>query len=854
MTGSSNLEVTDLFAGAGGSSTGVEQVPGVHVHLAMNHWKLAVQTHQENHPTTDHDVADISQVDPRRYPTTDILWASPECFTAGHLVTTSMGQVPIEHVSVGMLVLTHTGHWHRVVRTQHRTADTVIVKGQGNPGIEVTPNHKFWTRTSSRVWQNGIRRYRREYRDPSWLPIAEAPSHEALWATPLSIDHLEGDVPPDTLGTGELAWWVIGRWLGDGSITFGRNHETVISCGFQDVEGLRARLALTGQEWHEDRKRTAMNFRIGDEKTRDWLQANFGHGAAGKSIPSWCLTMCFAHRRALLDGYISADGCVTQRRVHASTVSKGLAISVRILAEGLGHRVSMARDKRTTYTIEGRTGSALPQWVLHWEPRLSSSRSPEAFSDDRHAWSRVRSIEPGHQGVTVYNIEVEGDHSYVLDGIVVANCTNHSVAKGRRRNIDSTPDLFDEILPDEAAVRSRATMWDVPRFAEAHPYRAIIVENVVDAAKWIMFPAWRMAMDALGYRMRFVFLNSMHAGQLGPAAPQSRDRMYVVMWRKGERAPDLDRWTRPVAVCPVHGRVRCVQAWKHPERPWGRYRAQYVWRCPNHDGCKNAILEPAWVPAAAAIDWTQHGTRIGDRDRPLAAKTLARIQAGLDRWATNPMTLEAAGNTYDSASPNRGGNYFRIWPAIEPLRTLHTTASRALLVPVEGRTGKEARTAVEPLRTMTTRNETGVLVPPEDRGAFIVPLRNHNEPKSVGLPLDTIAAAGGHHAIVTRHNTSKGSGAEMSTPVREPLRTLTTTGQQSLTTWDEQPPKLEDCEFRMLTPHEISLGMAFPDDYILLGNKREQVRQSGNAVTPPAARDLMAAVAEALTGEEVTAA
>ncbi len=28
--------------------------------------------------------------------------------------------------------------------------------------------------------------------------------------------------------------------------------------------------------------------------------------------------------------------------------------------------------------------------------------------------------------------------------------------------------------------------------------------------------------------------------------------------------------------------------------------------------------------------------------------------------------------------------------------------------------------------------------------------------------------------------------------------------------------------------------MAFPDSYIITGNKREQVRQIGNAVTPPA--------------------
>ena len=73
------LTLTDLFCGAGGSSTGAEMVPGVEVVMAVNHWRLAVATHAANHPGAAHDCADISQVDPRRYPSTDLLWASPEC-------------------------------------------------------------------------------------------------------------------------------------------------------------------------------------------------------------------------------------------------------------------------------------------------------------------------------------------------------------------------------------------------------------------------------------------------------------------------------------------------------------------------------------------------------------------------------------------------------------------------------------------------------------------------------------------------------------------------------------------------------------------------------------------------------
>ena len=51
----------------------------------------------------------------------------------------------------------------------------------------------------------------------------------------------------------------------------------------------------------------------------------------------------------------------------------------------------------------------------------------------------------------------------------------------------------------------------------------------------------------------------------------------------------------------------------------------------------------------------------------------------------------------------------------------------------------------------------------------------------------------------------------------------------------------------MLEPHEIAAGMAFPADYIWGGTRRERVKLCGNAVTPPAARDLIAAVVEALS-------
>lgn len=42
--------------------------------------------------------------------------------------------------------------------------------------------------------------------------------------------------------------------------------------------------------------------------------------------------------------------------------------------------------------------------------------------------------------------------------------------------------------------------------------------------------------------------------------------------------------------------------------------------------------------------------------------------------------------------------------------------------------------------------------------------------------------------------------------------------------------------------------MAFRRDYRILGNRREQARQLGNAVTPPAAEWLIRAVVDSLGG------
>jgi DNA (cytosine-5)-methyltransferase 1 len=506
-------------------------------------------------------------------------------------------------------------------------------------------------------------------------------------------------------------------------------------------------------------------------------------------------------------------------------------------------------------------------------------------------------------------------------------CTKWSQANGKALPAIEEG-LFEDPLSDEASQRSRLLMFDVLRFAEHHRYRVMIVENVVDIATQpkyrLAWHVWREELAKLGYRHRVISLNSMHAQAFGMPAPQSRDRIYIGCWRDGESAPDFERILRPRAYCPrCDELVESRQAWK-PGKTVGRYRQSYVYV---HAGC-GTVVEPGWLPAAAAIDWSIPGERIGDR---LKEKTRARIAAGIARyWA--PFHLEATGNQYDAADPKHPQHgdpdaYYRTWSVDDVLRTLHTQESKALAIPVEGRDGKQAQPLGWPLRTQTTRQETAIVTP------FIAELRGgSSDARPVTDPAATFCANGNHHALVHRpfvtqfrdrvrdfdpqqeplrtivadganhalvspyygnagyakptddplgtlttvdryaliHRNNSG-GAEMTTPVDEYMRTLTSAGHQALIQTGPRGgrPKVSpadlraaeqmvpECLFRMFRPHEVAAGMAFPTDYDWdvrddrgkTPSNRDLVKMAGNAVTPPASRDIVGCVVEHFTGE-----
>jgi DNA (cytosine-5)-methyltransferase 1 len=394
----------------------------------------------------------------------------------------------------------------------------------------------------------------------------------------------------------------------------------------------------------------------------------------------------------------------------------------------------------------GAERSGIARGVLainHWRPAVSTHRQNHPHV--RHVCATIDHVDPR---------DFEGQGINMI--LASPECIYHSVARGGRPVED----------------QRRATAWCVPRWLEALQPAWAIIENVREFVDWgplgtnkrptktgkgQIFQAWVGAIRALGYHVEWKLLN---AADFGGAT--KRVRLFVVCRR-------------------------------------GRSCKPIPWPAPTHSKAN-------WTPAWKIIDWSRPCPSIFDRKRPLAPKTLARIEAGLRKFCrpelVEPFLVKMRG-TNNAASVNEptpaltaggthlglalpfqlkaaGRNPGQTKPITEPLPTVLGRENHSIVVPFvtqfhNGPDGANRNYPVtEPVPTLDTQNRYGVVAP------FIVPNfgeRPGQEPRthSVGDPLP---AATGHGAgalvapfLVDVHNHRRDHTA---TSINEPVPTIVT--------------------------------------------------------------------------------
>ena len=901
------IYAVDLFCGGGGTSTGLAQACrdlGRSVELvAINHWAEAIETHTLNHPWAKHLCQNVEAVDPRTaVPGRHLhaLVASPECFPAATLILCEKGWVQIEEIGVGDLVLTHMGRWRRVTAVGTRKSDTVIVKGKGHPGLEVTQNHPILTR-SRRLFGH---RPKWLWSPEEWIKASE--TEGKFWACPRVFPEIRlPELPLESQP--ESFWWSVGYWLGNGYADTRKTKGGAISIATSKEKApewlLRLAKGFPGR-WTQRDTRTATLLELRSWPLVNWLVDNFGKLALGKRLPIWALGMPREWRQALLEGYVAADGHNQHsfstvrsggtRKVGVTTISKQLAFGVRLLAESLGYHASISLGKARDNPIEGRKVSTHDLYTIIWP--VSPQRSI-AGETKLHSWTRIRAVKSGSFGVTVYNLSIEEDESYVAEGVVVHNCTFHSRAAGGRPKND----------------QRRSSAWQILRWLELLEVDALLVENVPEFRNWgpldekgfpvksrngEIYQSFISAIRAFGYNVDAKVLNAADYG-----APTSRSRIFIQA-RKGNRAVN---WPTPT----------------HSKKGTGRHR---------------------WRAAKEIIDWSLQGGSIFSRKRPLSPRTYIRIIEGLKRFggvelkpfivlmehrgsvksAEDPLPtittakggamalVEPVGQPFilsqgSNGAPKgvdddpvpaimTGGKHALVETGFilsqgsggaprsvnDPMPTIPGGGAHALIIPMFGeREGQKLRVkSVEDTLDSVTSHGAGALAEP-----FLLPVegyfqdggRSHNPPRSVDEPLGTITQRGGGSIVEPfilqmEHGVENDGSIRIKSKVKsieDPLQTISTSnrsglvepfltqyngtsGPQSIenplptiSTHDRfglvQPVingRILDIKFRMLQPSELAAAMGFPKDYRWNGTKSNTVKMIGNAVSVDIARAL----------------
>ncbi len=433
--------------------------------------------------------------------------------------------------------------------------------------------------------------------------------------------------------------------------------------------------------------------------------------------------------------------------------------------------VAIAAANHNEYKVE--VHEANHPWAEHW---IADLVDPE--SADYHSAAQLPKADVLVAGIS---------------------CTNHSRANTQKA-YEQRLTLFD-IVDDEyeAAVtkseKDRATALCVLQYADAHHPRMILIECTTELTSWgpalpgkkkvgdgTTFRWWLHQLKNMKYKHKILYLNSMFFG-----VPQSRNRLFIVLWDESVPDPDLDH--RPMSWCqPCGDVVPAVWTWKTGVPPTGsvNWGKQYIYTCPR---CRREVIPPM-APSINAIDLSNLGTRIGDRplkdfyDKsgtfvgqfPMAPATMARAERCMNRFGDFPAVIMPAKST--RGVERHLGQPLSTQTGQQEAAVLSTGAAMVAAGNTFEWPGSTCRTRpfTEPLWSQTATNTTAVLTPPIGMtvtGQVMVAHRHNGDGKHLSQPMDTVTGTHEKAVLLAVNNyQGEGRGADQPLPTQGGSETL----------------------------------------------------------------------------------
>lgn len=354
---------------------------------------------------------------------------------------TDKGYKDISQIEVGNMVLTHTGEYHKVIRTNHRVAETISVKAMGYPEFITTENHPFYTVTRYRNKRKENKSLIREFTDPCWTEVKD-----------LTTDHFLGQlISPKENKIIETNfsledYWLLGRYIADGHVRKNKRsgrknsyqYQFIISVGDSKLEDFKSKITERHYVCFQHSQSTHRCVFCSMELVNFIIDNDFGRSASTKRIPEFIYSLPYEYKKEFLMGYLSGDGFYDNNKNNwnASTVSKELAFDIQRLATQIFETnvtVSCVGKRKDGHRINGRLIKSNFDTYTITIPTEIKSQS-KAYINNNIVWTQVKKVENTGNKKVVYNIEVETDNSYTVNNCIVHNCTFWSMANAGKKN------------------------------------------------------------------------------------------------------------------------------------------------------------------------------------------------------------------------------------------------------------------------------------------------------------------------------------------------------------------------------------------------------------------------------------
>ncbi len=363
----------------------------------------------------------------------DVLVGGTPCFTAGHMVLCKNGYKPIEDVCPGDYVVSHLGRLQQVKRVGSKIANTGLLNAVGQPlGIRTTNDHPFlavrWKAQNTR--KNGTYFKRELLSEPEWRAACDMPGYQ--WCALTNFNIASPDICSRFLSE-EQAMYLAGAYVGDGYIRRWRGKSkkaVVFGINCQKLRKFHCRIPENIFSVASE-IRGSIKVTLNDTCYANWLNEHFGELSHAKRIPAWVMSHPLRH--VFLQGYLDTDGTPSGKAgFRINSVSPALAWGVAGLSQTCGYVSSVSFiEVEPKKVIEDRVVNQRNYYQVTICPQKLSRKSRLAHGMLLRTVKEFKSVGLD----TLYNIEVEGDHSYILHGAVVHNCQAFSIA-GLRGGLD----------------------------------------------------------------------------------------------------------------------------------------------------------------------------------------------------------------------------------------------------------------------------------------------------------------------------------------------------------------------------------------------------------------------------------